>query len=112
MPTTITAQNGKVIKQNTKIAVGDCPITVISHRIRGHKAIIKAKVFSAGRVSASGKDLGTRLKRPGKAKIVTIEVPLSSAGLRALARHRHGVSCTCAWASRRRPRKSRSPRRR
>ncbi|HEY5286419.1 MAG TPA: hypothetical protein VIJ50_04875 [Solirubrobacteraceae bacterium] len=91
MPTTITAQNGKVINQNTKIAVGDCPITVLSHRIRGHKAIIKAKVFSAGRVTASGKDLGTRLKRPGKAKVVTIEVPLSSAGLRALAHHRHGV---------------------
>lgn len=91
MPTTITAQNGKVIKQNTKVAVGDCPITVISHRIRGHKAIIEAKVFSAGRVTASGKDLSTRLKRPGKAKIVTIEVPLSNAGLRALARHRRGV---------------------
>ncbi|HEX4116378.1 MAG TPA: hypothetical protein VHY18_10955 [Solirubrobacteraceae bacterium] len=91
MPTTITAQNGKVIKQNTKIAVGDCPITVLSHRIRGRKAIIKAKVFSAGRVTASGKDLSTRSKRPGKAKVVTIEVPLSSAGLRALARHRHGI---------------------
>jgi hypothetical protein len=91
MPTTITAQNGKVIKQNTKVAVGDCPITVLSHRIRGHRAIIKAKVFSAGRITASGKDLSTRLKRPGKAKVVTIEVPLSSAGLRALARHRHGL---------------------
>jgi hypothetical protein len=91
MPTTITAQNGKVIKQNTKVAVGDCPITVLSHRIRGHKAIIEARVFSAGRVTASGKDLSTRLKRPGKAKTVTIEVPLSSAGLRALASHRHGV---------------------
>jgi hypothetical protein len=92
MPTTITAQNGKVIKQNTKVAVGNCPITVLSHRIRGHKAIVEAKVFSAGRVTASGKDLSTSLKRPGKAKTVTIEVPLSSAGLRALARHRHGLS--------------------
>jgi hypothetical protein len=92
MPTTITAQNGKVIKQSTKVAVGDCPITVLSHRIRGHKAIITAKVFSAGRVTASGKGLSTRLKRPGKAKIVTIEVPLSRAGLAVLARHRHGVA--------------------
>jgi hypothetical protein len=91
MPTTVTAQNGKVIKQNTKVAVGDCPITVLSHRIRGHRAIIEAKVFSAGRVTASGKDLSTRVKRPGKAKIVTIEMPLSRAGLRALAHHRHGV---------------------
>jgi hypothetical protein len=91
MPTTITAQNGKVINQKTKVAVGDCPITVLSHRIRGHKAIIEAKVFSAGRVTASGKNLSTRVKRPGKAKVVTIEVPLSRAGLRALARHRHGM---------------------
>ncbi len=92
MPTTITAQNGKAIKQNTKVAVGDCPITVLSHRIRGDRAIIKAKVFSAGRVTASGKGLSSRVKRPGKAKVVTIEVPLSSAGLRALGRHRHGVT--------------------
>lgn len=92
MPTTITAQNGKMINQKTKVAVGDCPITVLSHRIRGHRAIIKAKVFSAGRVTASGKDLSTRLKRPGKAKTVTIEMPLSRSGLRALAHHRHGLS--------------------
>ena len=91
MPTTITAQNGKVIDQKTKVAVGDCPITLLSHRVRGHKAILVVKVFSAGRVSASGKDVSTRVKRPGKAKDVTIEVPLSRSGLRALARHRHGL---------------------
>ncbi len=48
MPTTITAQNGKVIKQNTKIAVGDCPITVLSHRMRGHKAIIAVEGLLGG----------------------------------------------------------------
>jgi hypothetical protein len=89
MPTTIIAQNGKLIKQSTKISVGDCPITVLSDRVRGHRAIITVKVPAGGRVSAAGKHLRTRYKRPGKAKDVTIEVPLSGSGLRALARH-HG----------------------
>ncbi len=91
MPTTITAQNGKVVKQSTKIAVGDCPIVVLSHRIRGHEAILVVKVPAAGRISAGGKDLAARQKRPGKARDVTVAVPLSRAGLRALAsnpRHR------------------------
>ncbi len=30
MPTTITAQNGKVFKQNTTITVTSCPVTVVS----------------------------------------------------------------------------------
>ncbi len=88
MPTTITAQNGKLIKQNTKIAVGDCPITVLSHRIRGNQAIVTVKAPAAGRVSAGGKDLLTRYKHPGKAKNVTIAVPLSRAGVKAHASHR------------------------
>jgi hypothetical protein len=92
MPTTITAQNSKVIKQNTKIAVGDCPITVLSHSIRGHRAIVTVKVPSAGRVSAGGKNFLTRYKRPGKAKNVTIALPLSRAGLHALAAHRHRLA--------------------
>ena len=68
MPTTITAQNGKVLKQNTKIAVGDCPIVVLSHRIRGHEAILVVKVPGAGRLSAGGKNFLARQKRPGKAR--------------------------------------------
>ena len=92
MPTVITAQNGKVIKQTTKIAVGDCPITVLSHRVRGHTAIITAKVPAAGSVTASGRRLQTRHKRPGKAKTVTIDIPLSNAGVRALAFHHKRLS--------------------
>lgn len=91
MPTTITAQNGKIIKQSTKIAVGDCPIVVLSHRVRGHEAILVVKVPAAGRVSAGGKDLLACRKRPGKARDLTIAVPLSRGGVGALAgsrRHR------------------------
>ena len=89
MPTTITAQNGKILKQSTKIAVGDCPIVVLSHRVRGHEAILLVKVPGAGRVSAGGKNLLTRRKRPGKARNLTIAVPLSRGGVRALAGARH-----------------------
>ena len=92
MPTTITAQNGKAIKQNTKISVGDCPIAVLSHRVRGHRAIVTVKVPAAGRVSGGGKDLQTRYKHPRKGQNVRIEVPLSRAGLKALAGRRHGLA--------------------
>jgi hypothetical protein len=88
MPTTITAQNGKVIKQNTKIAVSGCPIIVLRHRVRAHRAIITVKVPAAGRVSAGGSNLKTVSRHPRKAQNVTIEAPLSAAGLRRLALHR------------------------
>ncbi|HTA15322.1 MAG TPA: hypothetical protein VK781_10755 [Solirubrobacteraceae bacterium] len=84
MPTTITAQNGKVIKQNTAISVSGCPVTVLSQRVSGHKALITVRVPAAGRVSGSGKNLKTVYKRPGKAGKVTLQVPLSGAGVNAL----------------------------
>jgi hypothetical protein len=92
MPTTITAQNGKLIKQSTKIAVGDCPIAVLSHRVRGNRAIVTVKVPTAGRVSAGGRYLSRRSKLPGKAKDVTIVLPLSRAGLSARASHRRRLA--------------------
>ncbi len=87
IPTVITAQNGAVIKQSTKLAVSGCPVTVVSHRVRVNKAIITVKVPAAGRVSARGKDLKTVNKHPGKARNVTLDVPLSRAGLSALRAH-------------------------
>jgi hypothetical protein len=109
MPTTITAQNGKIVKQSTKIAVGDCPIVVLSHRVRGHEAILEVKVPAAGRVSAGGKDLVARHKQPGKARDLTITVPLSRVGLRALAtnrRHRLAVKVRLGFV----PKAKKSPR--
>jgi hypothetical protein len=77
MPTTITAQNGKVIKQNTKISVSHCPVTILSHSTSANKAIIGVRVPAAGRVSAGGNHLKTIYKHPGKAGKVTLNVPLS-----------------------------------
>ncbi len=78
MPTTITAQNGKVIKQNTPISVSGCPVTVISSHAKGSRAIVTVRAPAAGRVSGSGPNLKTVYRRPGKAGKVTLEVPLTS----------------------------------
>ncbi len=86
MPTIITAQSGAQIKQNTKISVSGCPVMILSHRIRGHKLILKVKTFAAGRISVKGKNLRTIYRRVSKASILTIKVPLSRHGLRALSR--------------------------
>jgi hypothetical protein len=90
MPTTITAQNGKVIKQNTAISVSGCPVTVVSHAARGSKAIVVVRVPAAGRVSAGGKNLKTVYKHPSKSQNVTLEVPLNSGGRPLAARVRVG----------------------
>jgi hypothetical protein len=87
IPTVITAQNGAVIKQSTKLAVSNCPVTIVSHRVRGDEAIVTVKVPAAGRLSARGKDLKTVNKHPGKAREVTLDVPLSRGDLSALRTH-------------------------
>jgi hypothetical protein len=79
MPTTITGQNGKVIKQNTAIAVSGCPVVVLSHFTHNRQAVVTVRAPAAGRVSGSGAHLGTRYKHPGKAKKVTLNLPLSKA---------------------------------
>jgi hypothetical protein len=78
MPTTITAQNGKVFKQNTVITVSGCPMTILSSKAKGNKALITIRVPEAGRVSGGGSNLGTVYKYPGKAQKVTLEVPVKT----------------------------------
>jgi hypothetical protein len=86
MPTTITAQNGKVIKQNTPISVSGCPVTIVSRAARGNKAIITVRAPGAGRVSARGTGLKTTYKHTRKTQNVTFELSLSGAG-RPFASH-------------------------
>jgi hypothetical protein len=81
MPTTITGQNGKVAKQNTKIAVAKCPIQVIGHKVVGNEAVLTVETFSAGRISGSGKGLKTVARHLNSAsKKATLRVPLTSKG--------------------------------
>lgn len=84
MPTTITAQNGKVFKQNTAISVSECPLTILSAKTKGNKAVVTVKAPEAGRVSGGGSHLKNVYKYPGKAQKVTLEVPVTT-GTRPLA---------------------------
>ena len=51
MPTTITGQNGKQVKQNTKIAVTGCGVRIVGHKVVGNTAFLTVKTFAAGRIS-------------------------------------------------------------
>ncbi|HEY2140886.1 MAG TPA: hypothetical protein VGG98_02350 [Solirubrobacteraceae bacterium] len=87
MPTTITAQSGAVIKQNTRISVSNCGVRVLGHRVSGHTLYLKVQTFAAGRISARGADVVTASRRVSKATRTTLKVRLSRRGLRALRRH-------------------------
>jgi hypothetical protein len=95
MPTTITAQSGVQIKQNTNIAVAGCTggkgrsrIRILSRRIVGRKLILKVQTFAAGRVSVKSRSLHTVYRRLAKPTKVKITVPISRAGAKALRTHR------------------------
>ena len=87
MPTTITAQSGARFKQSTRLAVSGCGVRILSHRVVGHNLLLKLSTRSAGGLTVKGKYLPTTHRRVGKGATVTIKVPLTRAGLRALRRH-------------------------
>jgi hypothetical protein len=88
MPTTITGQNGKVVKQNTKIAVSGCGVRILGHKVVRDALVLTVQTSAAGRISAKGKNLKTTYRRLSKATTTTLKVSLSRAGLTALRRHR------------------------
>jgi hypothetical protein len=95
MPTTITGQSGAVVKQNTNVAVAGCTggkgrarIRILSHKVSHHKLVLRIQTFAAGRVSVRARNLRLIYKRVAKPAKVTIKVPLSRSGKRALAAHR------------------------
>jgi hypothetical protein len=88
VPTTIDAQSGAQLTQKTKLSVTSCPVQIVSHKVVGHKLVVKVKTFAAGRVSLKGKNLkAPRYKTLAKAKTATFTVPLSRKGLAALSKH-------------------------
>jgi len=83
MPTTLTGQNGFVIKQNTKIVVASCGVRIAGKKTIGNTAYITVQTYSAGRISGSGSNLKTVYRHLNKAeKTATLKVPLSNGGLR------------------------------
>jgi hypothetical protein len=85
MPTTITAQSGTVLKQNIRLSIGSCKIKLLSKKVRGHKLILRVKVFTAGRVSVKSGGLHTTFKKVHGPGVFTIKVPLSKHGKRTLS---------------------------
>jgi hypothetical protein len=86
MPTTMTGQNGKVVKQNTKISVSGCGVRIVGAKIVGKSVFLTVQTFGAGRISASGSGLTSasrKLSSPSRG--AGLKLTLTSAGRR---RHR------------------------
>jgi hypothetical protein len=96
MPTTITAQSGAVIKQNTAIAVAGCTghgkgktrIKILSKKIKHNKLVLRVQIFAPGRVSVKNRNLRTTYKKFARAGKFTIKVPLSRKGVRGQRAHK------------------------
>jgi hypothetical protein len=96
MPTTITAQSGAVIKQNTAIAVAGCTghgkgktrIKILSKKIKHNKLVLRVQIFAPGRVSVKNRNLRTTYKKFAKAGKFTIKVPLSRKGVKGQRAHK------------------------
>jgi hypothetical protein len=81
MPTTITGQNGVVVKQSTKIAVTGCGVQVVGAKAIGSTAYLTVRTFAAGRISGSGSSLGTVYRTlGGPSHATTLKVPLTGSG--------------------------------
>jgi hypothetical protein len=81
MPTTITGQNGKQVKQTTKIAVKGCPVEIVGKKVIGNTVFLTIKTFAAGRISGSGSSLSAVYRHLNSAQSrATLKVPLSSRG--------------------------------
>jgi hypothetical protein len=77
MPTTITGQNGKTTKKNTIIGVSNCGVQIVGHKVVGRTVFLTVKTFAAGRITGSGKGLGTaRRSLNAASRAVTLKVPL------------------------------------
>ncbi|HEX3434013.1 MAG TPA: hypothetical protein VHT25_08135 [Solirubrobacteraceae bacterium] len=90
MPTTITAQSGTVIKQETNVGVANCTggkgktrFKILSKKIVHNKLVVRVQTFAPGRISIKSRYLRTTFKRVAKAGKFTIKAPLSRKGRKA-----------------------------
>lgn len=95
MPTTITAQSGKVIKLQTNVGVAGCTggkgktrFRILSKKIAHNKLVLRVQTFAPGRVSIKSRFLRTTYKRFAKAGKFTIKAPLSRKGIKGQSAHR------------------------
>ena len=88
MPTTIIAQNGAKITQNTKISTRNCPVHIVKHKTSGTTATMTVQVPAAGSISAGGTDLKFNKRNIGKAERTTIKTSLTRVGKEVLRKFR------------------------
>lgn len=76
MPTTLTAQNGMVLRQNTRIHVQGCPdrLQVVSQRLRHRTLTLRVAVPAAGKLRAKGKGLAAKTKTATGAETLTLKL--------------------------------------
>ena len=96
MGTIITAQNGKQIKQTTKIALAGCSssatgkptVKITKTKPKGNTLIVTVKTSATGRVRISGAGLKTTTKKGVAAGTHQIKVPLTKTGKQAMQQHK------------------------
>lgn len=87
-PTTLIAQSGTKLEQQTKINVRNCPVEIVKHKTSRQRAILTVYAPRAGKITVSGHDLKTVTRKVGKAGEFKLTVRLKPAGVAALRRHR------------------------
>jgi hypothetical protein len=106
MPTTITAQNGAQVTQNTVIAVAGCAgaangaraeeegivnghllFKILKRRVAHHTLLLTVKTFVPGSLVAAGKYLKRAARKLRRPSVVTLKLPLTGSGLGVLRRH-------------------------
>jgi hypothetical protein len=90
MPTTITAQNGSTINQNTPINITGCPkptITITKAKATGSTLAITVRTTVAGTIRLTGTGLQARTARNAKAGTSTLTLNLTRTGRRMAAHH-------------------------
>lgn len=93
MPTTIEGQNGKVIKQSSKITITGCPqtrptVTVTKSGVKGDALLVTVRTSTEGRVRISGPGLRTTTKNNPKAGSHQIKVALNKSGRAGKKHHK------------------------
>jgi hypothetical protein len=88
MPTELTAQDGAVIRQATKLTVAGCrPVTIGARRLAGRHVVLTLDLTTAGAVTVSGPGL-KRYRGTVSAGVHQIQVALSNRELSLRAVHR------------------------
>ncbi|HUB73009.1 MAG TPA: hypothetical protein VL979_03090 [Solirubrobacteraceae bacterium] len=82
-PTTLIAQSGAKIAQNTKLTVSGCAIELRSHRLRGRRMVLRIWTPEAGRLTIAGKGVHKKTVRLRKAGTAKVSVRLTARGLAA-----------------------------